>query len=944
MIGNSFQLLNGKGHDIGAVFRTEIWGFAAQATSTPHFYALVITKMLEFAEYTSTPLPDVIRVENFSVILGITEEQPNGDDFAVALKIDVDEAAFRKLQLNRFLDRLRDLLLHRQPDLLQHVDDDQSGLKNAWALFDEDGVPNDEFEQHHLTQITTGLRDAVMAKYGVNPDNDFQSFIIKAAARTNYTVNDPNFRRKTHLLDRLVAWITAGGVCPLVTNKNNPTDAFKSAFLRHLVRAAERNNANLPPELIQMMHRIADDLHSHGLDMDDFVGALRNPDFIGVYQNDVIRPAIISFRRELMEFYCIEEIQSAHVRYRAAQATSLVPELYQMASEVVEMFELQLVPNGRYTCRLYAPPDVAMLDEMRPKDIITPADTRDTLPRPVVALDGLQIRFYNLQENQVPFQLLNFPATFLHFETMSMVGIAPKDYRIEHPYMDPFFTESSEEFRAAMQQLTGLVFPLNRSWEGLYFVELEKIREIDDLPFRLVTSYLIWRKAAGYAIAEGRPDRVSEAEYLWAHVGHGEWNEGTVIGNALGLSANRRITMEDSAIYQQTVVRDGLRYDVLKLPQMREPGPPYPLTLPVEDENAVIDHVEADTNYYVAVNIPWIDYSIMGMHRGMGGLAEEQLYLMHQIGIIYYRRVDFALNVVKTDNKNRPKPVIGEAHALVAPQAAFHLQHNLIHLHRKVPDDTAVDRKWLRQIKNKGSRLATNPNDRVDLAPVMAAALGHSENRYSATAFARNTFADAEAQAVWRKLRHAPFRGLRTDQEWCHLHGHGDGGDERYGNAVAGSEHCNTEQLAIEMGQRTVTQKRTDRTFLLRSTAYLYHRNPAFQAVDEVAPEALEPGWVSLTEALNQGPGPAQLDMRVVEAFTAGFPPLAAFIRYKIIETQGGQQLKRMDHTFDAQSEFFDINQYRILNFVTRFLLEGLDAFHEWLSEATEKLLQQQQF
>jgi len=44
---------------------------------------------------------------------------------------------------------------------------------------------------------------------------------------------------------------------------------------------------------------------------------------------------------------------------------------------------------------------------------------------------------------------------------------------------------------------------------------------------------------------------------------------------------------------------------------------------------------------------------------------------------------------------------------------------------------------------------------------------------------------------------------LRTEQEWCHLVGHGDGGDEVFENFISGSKHCNTEQLAIETGQRT---------------------------------------------------------------------------------------------------------------------------------------------
>lgn len=58
----------------------------------------------------------------------------------------------------------------------------------------------------------------------------------------------------------------------------------------------------------------------------------------------------------------------------------------------------------------------------------------------------------------------------------------------------------------------------------------------------------------------------------------------------------------------------------------------------------------------------------------------------------------------------------------------------------------------------------------------------------------------------------------QTSQEWCHLHGHGDGGPEEYKNFVAGSKHCNTEQLAIELGQRIAGPG----DLTARVTAYLF--------------------------------------------------------------------------------------------------------------------------
>ncbi|WP_347557370.1 hypothetical protein [Robbsia sp. KACC 23696] len=46
------------------------------------------------------------------------------------------------------------------------------------------------------------------------------------------------------------------------------------------------------------------------------------------------------------------------------------------------------------------------------------------------------------------------------------------------------------------------------------------------------------------------------------------------------------------------------------------------------------------------------------------------------------------------------------------------------------------------------------------------------------------------------------YEQLDTDQEWCHLLGHGDGGEDASYNLVAASKHCNTQQLAIETAIR----------------------------------------------------------------------------------------------------------------------------------------------
>jgi hypothetical protein len=67
---------------------------------------------------------------------------------------------------------------------------------------------------------------------------------------------------------------------------------------------------------------------------------------------------------------------------------------------------------------------------------------------------------------------------------------------------------------------------------------------------------------------------------------------------------------------------------------------------------------------------------------------------------------------------------------------------------------------------------------------------------------------------------------LRTMQEWCHLFGHGDGGKEVGPNFVAGSKHCNTEQLALELSHRLYDRKSKQVTV----SAYLMPFKPILMA------------------------------------------------------------------------------------------------------------------
>jgi hypothetical protein len=205
---------------------------------------------------------------------------------------------------------------------------------------------------------------------------------------------------------------------------------------------------------------------------------------------------------------------------------------------------------------------------------------------------------------------------------------------------------------------------------------------------------------------------------------------------------------------------------------------------------------------------------------------------------------------------------------------------------------------------------------------------------------------------------------LRTDQEWCHLLGHGDKGEEKPENFVAGSKHCNTEQLAIEEGHRI-----TRGTLEVRITAYLlpqasyWLKSPFEEKTAQPWIDYLKKGMNDFAVAkalLNTGPNkeptvlksfelanyfdPARykaLSAAVQATATEGLSkttgweklralqnlleavdadiyvhfPVAAFIRYKIYLQDG---TKLFDHVFDAQKESFDYNEFQIVRTTVR--------------------------
>ena len=205
-----------------------------------------------------------------------------------------------------------------------------------------------------------------------------------------------------------------------------------------------------------------------------------------------------------------------------------------------------------------------------------------------------------------------------------------------------------------------------------------------------------------------------------------------------------------------------------------------------------------------------------------------------------------------------------------------------------------------------------NITDRANANTVMSDALTNAGqdkvsgllNPLSATKLSKHILTNKEAQDFWSKYLDKNKLEILTDQEWCHLYGHGDGGPDVFANFVAGSKHCNTEQLAIESGQRKGKPK--DLTVTVK--AYLVPNDLSFE------PEGF-------------------LDNKTTWA-----APLAAFIAYEIYHKNN----KIFSHCYDAQSHSFNYHEFKILKTtVERCIAEAtgkLEEYKQAINARLEKL------
>lgn len=206
------------------------------------------------------------------------------------------------------------------------------------------------------------------------------------------------------------------------------------------------------------------------------------------------------------------------------------------------------------------------------------------------------------------------------------------------------------------------------------------------------------------------------------------------------------------------------------------------------------------------------------------------------------------------------------------------------------------------------------------------------------------------AAAVGALAPRTAFDEVRTDQEWCHLIARGDGGQYSVDNLVSGSKHCNSEQLAIELGQRSLNARNLAahvEAFLVPNAGYLPRAQLRLRNAMEIAGsdtvvsaiwQTIHPSSASAMHAddvdgiamnlmaqigFQDCQSPVDVKEKIERFFGSCMRPwpVAARIRYRIFYRTISRTHLVFSHVFDAQSEGFDINEFNILQFHTRWTI-----------------------
>jgi hypothetical protein len=517
----------------------------------------------------------------------------------------------------------------------------------------------------------------------------------------------------------------------------------------------------------------------------------------------------------------------------------------------------------------------------------------------------------------------------------------------DRPFLYPPPTPDNDAERKLLQKKIkkelGMAPALSKEWSVVY-------RSRSAMPGKLQVLYLWSPRVGGGGGGLGRSDTVDSEDYVWRYCGSRPDIVST-LAKLLNLDPKRKFN--EKTYREETVPGKAdeklddrsvsSRVNAFELNLIRQKKPPA---------------------CFVAVNVA------NGAGTGVGAAADKAAdpikAFLDIFAFKYYRRIDEPnLKVIKRAAIEKKKvtlidkffPILDEEGDV---EVGLHLPIFLNSSKNLLVFKQDKQKASLRPvIKNKGNDLFRPRGPRIGAGSVMKRIvpflpplpadkkenLGSSS--LSATKFSRRIMADQKVNPYqdWRKVKdiveieNTP--GPWTKQEWCHLRGHGDGGEERVGNFVSGSYHCNTEQLAIESGQRLTTQKKGN--YVLKSTAYLF-RGATMVSDSKANYLGTDDKYKSEYKKNPEKPGRTKPDSKYDEdvAITKSAAPVAVFVRYKIYKKVDTGLQKVFDYVFEGQSEFFDKNQYRLLSATVQFLIrcaeDGNDAaFQEWLKDKPTK-------
>jgi hypothetical protein len=650
-------------------------------------------------------------------------------------------------------------------------------------------------------------------------------------------------------------------------------------------------------------------------------------------QEKVMRPALREYKNGIEYTSGIWELDRAlgkefNDTMEVITIKALLVDLLREAQKIVQKLPLTFKnqPNGYNRLKklqLFVLEEVATLKKQRSFrrfDDDSPVTDDIELNRPLVNIENKTIQFINEAGNV--FFILDRDNPNMAYNVKKKNGGTKKYVNIDFKARK-IGDNAPEDFYKTLRASISNSISGRVDWQALY--------EIDNSGN--VTTHLIWRTSGGGGHGIGRADNVENHQYFWAYRGPEEYSK---LGEKIGLEGKRKIKETDVTKFDDTL-QAKFKY--------KEEG--------VGNEEVKINYsmIQKGDETYIQVNTPYTlnftkrepDNSDVKTDLG----SDEIKQILKIFHFKYYRRIN-ADKVIKNEitkknrgpAKNRPRKEDVQTDSddiPLNPPICFQSGENYRHF-RAFKGKRGV-------IKNKGEKLFTSKGLRKDAGTTMKGIKDYagnvkdklSGNRLPATKLAQVIIDKENSIALedWQNLKGTEASDLPTAQEWCHLRGHGDGGKELLGNFVSGSFHCNTEQLAIEMGQRRTTQAGKESDYMLKSTAYLL-QDDSMESKDYEKYKAM---YGNLHSENKKGEKKSSIDNPEEIKKNA---PVASFIRYKVyrkteIVGRGGRKeqitTKIFDYTFEGQSEFFDKNQYKILSYTVRFLLAGMVEFDKWYKD-----------